>query len=411
MRAPTFALFFAFLPALLAAPARAADADAPLVHPIYAQLPDLPENEVTKRSFAAAAQRYKLSPLEVIDIPPAAAPKAREKLNDAIPKVLKLAFDEALPELEAAAAEVAATGGAGLSTSELGDLFLYKAFATARADWKAIPTPELEAVNPARARAFADYLRAATLAPGRMLNRRELPPQVVADFARAVEMMRGQPRGTLIIRGDADAQISVDGAPPEKLAGGATYRDLPYGEHLVAVDELGRAPWGAQLTLAGATLEKTVPERPALSLPDATAADHARRMGARFALVAERKPGPGARVELRLVDLSGAKRDAALISTTGDEKGSIDAAVMRLDEQARQIRQLEIAGGAPVPTPVVAPAPADGAGAAPMLVAPPRAKATLESDPLAWARDRWPLLTAVGVVITSAIVLGFAAGN
>jgi hypothetical protein len=43
-----------------------------------------------------------------------------------------------------------------------------------------------------------------------------------------------------------------------------------------------------------------------------------------------------------------------------------------------------------------------------VLIGQPTTKAKLNEDPAAWARDHWPLLTAVGVVLTSSIILGFA---
>jgi hypothetical protein len=406
MRAPL--LLLALVVTLSPSRAFAADdAALPLVHPIYAQLPDLPETEVTKHAFATAAARYKLGPLEVIDVPGVVPPRAPGALKDAVARAAKIAFDEALPALEAVANEVEATGGAGLSTAQLSDLYLYRAMATARADWNAPAAPEPDAANPARARAFADYTRAAVLTPTRALNPRELPPQVVADFGRAVEAARKLPRGTLLVRGDAEAGVRLDGAEPTPVAGGITFRDVTHGEHLLAVEELGRLPWGTQLTLTGESLVQTIPNRASLSLSDAKAAEHARRMGARFALVAERKPGAGARVELRHIDLTGAKRDGAFISTTGDEKGSLDAAVMRLDEQARKLRQLELAAGT---APELAPTPPPAGTPAPVLVAPP-AKAKFSDSPGLWARDHWPLLTAVGVFVGAAIVLGVAAGN
>ena len=58
-----------------------------------------------------------------------------------VAKALKLAFAEALKDLDAAAAEVATTGGAVLDTGQLFDLYLYRAMATARADWNAPATP------------------------------------------------------------------------------------------------------------------------------------------------------------------------------------------------------------------------------------------------------------------------------
>jgi hypothetical protein len=391
--------------------ARAARAEEPsLVHPIYAQLPDLPEGEVTRKSFAAAAARYKLAPLEVIDIPAAPSPKAPGTLKLTIARVLKLDFAGALPELDADVAEVEATGGAGLTTLELSDLYLHRGMATARADWNAQVAPELAALNAPRARAFVDYVRAASLAPDRTLDPHVLPPQVVGDFARALGVARMLPRATLLVRGDADAQVSLDGAPAIPVAGGVTFKDLPRGDHLVAVTELGRAPWGTTLSISNDSSELTIPDRAALGLADPIAADHARRMGARFALVAERRAGAGARVEVRLVDLSGAKRDGAIVSATEDEPGALDAAVMRLDEQARKIRELELAGTLTAPTPVDATAaPADGSTST--LLAAPRPRATFKDDPAAWARDRWPLLTAIGVVVVSSIVLGVSASS
>jgi hypothetical protein len=46
--------------------------------------------------------------------------------------------------------------------------------------------------------------------------------------------------------------------------------------------------------------------------------------------------------------------------------------------------------------------------APPVLISPPLAKARFSEDPAAWARDHWPLLTAVGVVVLSSIILGAA---
>jgi hypothetical protein len=384
--------------------AAAAADDVPLVHPIYAKLPDLAEDDFTRRAFVAATARYKLAPLETIDVPAPPAPKAPALLKSAIAKTVKLAFDDALPELDAALADVDATGGAGLSAEDLADLFLYRGFATARATWSS--PADGAAVTPARTQAFADYVRAATLAPNRPLNPREIPPQVVADFARALAEVRTQPTATLVITGDADAQVSLDGAPPSNVAGGVTFHDVLYGDHFLRVEELGRQPWGARVPLAAATVEQAIPARDALTLDDRIAADHAHRMGARFALVGERKPGPGAHVELRLIDLAGKKLDGALVSTTGDEHGALDAAVMRLDEDALRIQQLELAG-APAPVPVAPPPDAPP----PVLTAPPPARGSLEGDPAAWARDHWPLLTAAGVIVASALVLSISASR
>jgi hypothetical protein len=397
-----FLLTIIALVALASRRARA-EGELPLVHPLYVHLPDAPENDAFQRAFTAAAARYKLRPVEVVDVPAPPSPRAPDLLKIGIINTLKVSFADALRDLDAAVAEAAATGGAGLSTDQLSDLYLYRAMATAGADWKATAgDPPTEA----RTRAFADYLRAATMTPGRTLNPRELPPQAVADFERAAAEVRQKPRGTLVVSGSADAQVALDGGALMPVAGGVTFRDLAYGEHLVHVEEIGRFPWGATVAFSQPSQEVEIPPRAPLALDSATAAAHARRMGAKFALVAEPKGGPSAPVALRLIDATGTERDAALLGNAR-EPGLIDAAVMRLDEQARRLAQVpEGDTAAPLtasaPPPVLAPA---------VLLTPPPAKARFSEDPAAWARDHWPLLTASGALLLSAFLLGIAVAN
>src|SRR6185312_10396886 len=163
-------------------PAARAAEPAPLVHPIFAHLPDAPENDTARERFTAAATRYKLRPVEVVDVQAPPEPRAPTEARMGILNAQKLAFGEALHDLDAAAAEVTTSGGAGLDATALSDLYLYRAMATARADWNAQANA---APTDARGKAFDDYLRAATIAPTRALNPRELPPQVVADLAPA----------------------------------------------------------------------------------------------------------------------------------------------------------------------------------------------------------------------------------
>jgi len=390
--------------------AAADDQPLPLVHPIYAQVPDAPERDVTRRAFAAAAQRYKLGPVEVVDIPPPPTARAAGLIKSGAAKALKVAFADALKDLDEAAAEVVAAGGAGLTTTELFDLYLYRGMATARADWNApaaAPGGAPAGPDDPRARGFEDYLRAATLTTDRPLNPRELPPQVIADFARAVSEVRGRPRGTLIVRGPADAQVSLDGAAPTTIGGGVTFRDVVYGPHLVRVEEIGRIPWGTAVTLAEPTRDVEAPASPALVLEDATAAAHARRMGATFAIVALPKPGAGARMELRLVDATGVLHDSVMVAAVG-ETGLVDAGVMRLDEEARRIQEMGLAPNVSPPVAEPGATPPAALPPPPVLLAPPPAKARLGDDPVAWARDHWPLLTAATVLLTAALVLGIA---
>jgi hypothetical protein len=378
--------------------------EAPLVHTIFAQPADAPDESTGRAAFAAAAEHYRLTPVELVDVPLPPAPRAGDGAHTGELNAQKLAFGEALRDLDAAANEVAATGGAGLSTEELSTLYLYRGMATARADWNA---PANAAPTDARTHAFDDYMRAATLAPARVLDPRELPPEVVADFHRALDVVHHRARGTLTVKGPADAQVSLDGAPVQPIAGGVTFHDVVYGEHLLRVEQLGFAPWGTAAPLGQPTLEIDVPARAPLSLDDATAAAHARRMGARFALVAEPRGGRGATLELRLVDTgSGQMRDAVQVSISGQAE-QIDAAVMRLDEEARRaaIENPSISrASAGVITPILSGGEANPLGA-PLLMAAPPAKARFREDPAAWTRDHWPLLTAIAVVALTSIVL------
>src|SRR5262249_30264802 len=157
-------------------------------------------------AFTAAAGRYKLRPVEVVDVPAPPPPRGPDLIKIGIINTLKLSFADALRDLDAAAAEAASGGGAGLATEQPSDLYLYRAMATARVAGKATAAaPPTEA----RTRAAADYLRAATMTPGRTLNPRELPPQAVADFERAAADVRQKPRGTLVVTGSADAQVAL----------------------------------------------------------------------------------------------------------------------------------------------------------------------------------------------------------
>jgi hypothetical protein len=102
------------------------------------------------------------------------------------------------------------------------------------------------------------------------------------------------------------------------------------------------------------------------------------------------------------------RHDSALVAGAA-ERGTIDAAVMRLDEEARRIDQM---GLAPADTgPVAAPSPQVPAAPPPVLLSPPPAKAHFQDDPAAWARDHWPLLTAAGVVVGAALILSIAVAS
>ncbi|HET6148895.1 MAG TPA: hypothetical protein VFH68_15265 [Polyangia bacterium] len=385
-----------------AAPAAAAGEPASIVHPIYAQMPEAPQNDVGQRELTRAAARYKLLPVEVVDIEQPPPPPTGAVIKAGVDLVKKLAFDDARKQLDAADDTVTRTGGAGLTTAELSDLYLARAMAIARADWK----PDRSVDQATRVRAYEDYVRAATLTPDRTLNPHDYPPQTMEDWAKAVAEISQRPQGTLTVTGSSRALITFDGKPPLSARGGVTFKAV-YGQHFVAVEEPGRARWGSSVLVNSASSEVPIPGRAALSLDDAVAAAHARRMGAKFALVAELLLGEGpTELQLRLVDVTGIRHDATVVPLTG-EPGAIDAATMRLDEEARRIEHLGLAPGTSLdPTPA-----GSAAMAPPVLVSPPAAtRPTLSDDPGAWARAHWPLLTAVGALVGASLVLGLTVG-
>jgi hypothetical protein len=153
-------------------------------------------------------------------------------------------------------------------------------------------------------------------------------------------------------------------------------------------------------------MEITAPETAPLELSDALAARHARRQGAAYALVAEPRSGRPVTVELRLVEVAadgGNRRDAATVPLA--DVGALETAVMRLEEAGRRARLTDPAASRDSPPALgdlrLQPVPPSTADTGPRF----------SEDPGAWARQRWPLLTAVGVAIGTTVVLGILAAN
>ena len=70
----------------------------------------------------------------------------------------------------------------------------------------------------------------------------------------------------------------------------------------------------------------------------------------------------------------------------------------------------QTAGGGAAPPPVAV-EPTAGSMGPPLLLTPAPTKMSFRDDPAAWARDHWPLLTAIGVVTVTAIVLSAAVAS
>jgi hypothetical protein len=83
-RSPRFSAVVLAVAAFSSTRAARADEPLPLVHPIYVHLPEAPEEDALRRAFTAAADRYKLHPVEVVDVPAPAASRWRFALAVAI---------------------------------------------------------------------------------------------------------------------------------------------------------------------------------------------------------------------------------------------------------------------------------------------------------------------------------------
>jgi hypothetical protein len=386
-----------------------------VVHPIFVNVPDAPQDALAEGRFDRAAQQFGLGPVEVVVIEAPHQPEVTDRLKAGIALVTRLDLGRGLATLDEVASEVAATGGAGLDARALADLYFYRGWAVSRLDFNPAHVPE----GPARAQGYGDLIRAAVLDPHRTVDPTRFPPLLAEDWARARADVRERDQFTVVVHAAPESFVTLDGGNP--IRGPATFVGVASGEHLVHVDEPSFAPWGGTILVDRGPLDVAVPERRTLTLPDAEAAARARRMGRSYALVAEPRPGLGGlSLALRLVDLRGTRRDSAIAQLAGDD-GALDAAVMRLDEQARRM------GPSAPPPPERSAAPvATGAGngtsalalpgvapggetvsdlAAPVLIAPGPARSSLRDDPAGWSRQHWALLTAVGVMLAATLIL------
>jgi hypothetical protein len=348
--------------------------------------------------FSEAVARHRLGPVEGMDIPAPPGPRAPELLKTAATATEKRKWDEAEKALSPAVAEVTSSGGDGMSPAALSELFLLQAITVQKAGWNDLEAPVTE-IAPAAAKEA--YLRAAVLAPDRMLERRRYQPLAIASFQLAAAEVKQRPRGGITVRARPNATINIDGGPDQPAPASAT--NLPYGEHFVRVEEIGYQPWSAVVTLAMSTLEIDAPTTAPLVPDDREAARHAQRQGSAFALLSAMKMGPPLALELHLIDAaSGQVRDATVVPMEG-EAGALDAAVMRLDAEARRIALGVQPDAVKLPSGdlTVATVPADRASQGPAL----------REDPGVWARHHWPLLTAIGVTVGAALVLGILVGN
>ena len=320
--------FRALLPGLTVLALAPAATAAPRTQPLYVvggTPADIAEAQAApaRAAFARATAAAGLPAPELVAIAAGPTPRAREQLQAAERALAELRFDDAQNALSAAIAEVAITGGAGLNAGELDDLFLLRGVAALRAG------------EPGRARAWDDLLHAALLAPERVLDAGRFAPTVTETWRRAAAEAQRRPRGVLVVRAGAGAQIAVDDRPA--VASPAAMAGIAYGEHYIRVEEAGRVPWATLAVLAAPTLEIEAPARARVGLDDRAAAEKGAARQAEYTLVAAPVPSTASDplLELTLVRVADAgRRDQRLVRVDTDA-GSVTRAVAAMLAVAR----------------------------------------------------------------------------
>ena len=205
-----------------------------------------------------------------------------------------LQLDTAWAQFEEARRQLDATGGIGVTTTQLSNLFVYRGLVrTQRGDDEG---------------AWEELVTAHAIAPTRVFDPGRFPPRTLAELERARKVAVGTPIAVTIDAPPA-CTIVVDGA--------ATGRELSLvrGSHWIAARCPGAAPWGRRLEVTDATTRVQVAPVPLQPPAEAELLIQARTAGMRGLVIVEVK---GAVAVVRLVGLDGterARRTAAIERT------------------------------------------------------------------------------------------------
>lgn len=283
----------------------------------------------------------------VIDTSPAPTerPNLRPLVERGIDAYGALEVETALTALDTAAEQVDHTGAAGLDTVALGDLFLYRGL--------------IHAHRGDDARAWDDFVTAATIEPTRVLDPARFPPRAVEQHGRALAAIATRLRGRVTLA-PATCRIQIDGAP---VTAGSV--ELGFGRHWLRAECAGHEPTGRRIEVDRAELALDVAGRAIAPPTDDELVIQGRSAGARaFVVVAIR----GGVAIVRRIGIDGREQDRASVTTTGArDAGPVADAVTRL------------------------------------LAAPAVARR-------AWYRSGW-VWAAAGAAIASAILIPIALGN
>lgn len=246
-----------------------------------------PIEDVARRAGAA-----------VIDRSPAAnaLPATAATLKRGIEAYDALRFDDAWNTLDEARALADRTGGAGLTQSQLADLFLYRGLVK-------IQQGELNAY-------WDELVTSVVIDPVRVLDPARFPPRVATELARVHQALTDRKRATLAVDAPPGCMTLIDGAAASAVASAQPL----VGSHWVYVTCADRAPWGTRVEVTGDQL--VVARNPVLAPPtDDEVLIQARTVGAKAFVAVEIRSGVGT---ARLVGADGRERDRRSVRITGD---------------------------------------------------------------------------------------------
>jgi hypothetical protein len=246
-----------------------------------------PIDEVARQAGAA-----------VIDRSPSAnaIPATASILKRAIDAYDGLRYDDAWATLQEARALADRTGAAGLTQTQLADLFLYRG---------------LVKIQQGEPNTYWDELvTSVTIDPVRVLDPARFPPRVATELARVRQALTDRKRATLAVDAPAGCTVLIDGAAASAVGSAQPL----VGSHWVHVTCADRAPWGTRAELTGDQL--VVARNTVLAPPtDDEVLIQARTVGANAFVAVEVRSGVGT---ARLVGVDGRERDRRSVAITGD---------------------------------------------------------------------------------------------
>jgi len=264
------------------------------------------------QSLAPVAKVVQADGAALIDKSP--QPPPPENIGDVLARGIAaynaLRLDEARALLDQAHNDADRTGAAGLTTTQLADLFLYRGLVRAQQE------------DPS---AWDELVASIVIDPTRQLDPAQFPPQVAQQLQRARDAtLHDRTAADLEIDAPPGCAIFVDGA-----ASPARTRHIA-GSHWVRVTCPDHKPWGQRVDLTA--LGAHVPAGNELYAPPAEAEllVQARVAGARAMVIAEVH---GQVATARLIDLDGRERDRRTV-TIGADLAPLAGAIGELLEPA-----------------------------------------------------------------------------